>query len=37
MTDIFFPNEDYNRLTVFAKNGNVKFINGQVFDLEPIW
>jgi sucrose-6-phosphate hydrolase SacC (GH32 family) len=37
MTDIFFPNEDFSRLTVFAKNGSVKLDSGQLYDLVSIW
>lgn len=37
MTDIFFPNEDYTRLKVFAKNGNIKLSTGRVYPLKSIW
>jgi fructan beta-fructosidase len=37
MTDIFFPNEDFNKVTIFAKNGSVKLSSGQFFALLSVW
>jgi fructan beta-fructosidase len=37
MTDIFFPNEEFNKLTIYAKNGSVKLNSAQFIELQSIW
>jgi fructan beta-fructosidase len=37
MTAIFFPNEDYNRLKLFSRDGEVSVKNGVVYELKSIW
>jgi fructan beta-fructosidase len=37
LTDIFFPNEDFQRITLYAEKGSVKFNGGKVYPLRRIW
>ncbi len=37
MTDIFFPNEPYNKIEIVAENNDVKLIKGKVTKLSSIW
>jgi fructan beta-fructosidase len=36
MTEIFFPNEDYDKISLFAHNGSVTVESGIVYKLNPI-
>jgi len=35
MTNIFFPNKDFNKFRLFSRNGQVKLVNGTVYRLRP--
>ena len=37
MTEIFFPNEDYDQISLFANTGSVELKSGSVYSLESIW
>jgi len=37
MTDIFFPNQNYNQFQLFTTTGKVKLISGKLFELKSIW
>jgi fructan beta-fructosidase len=37
MTEIFFPNEDFNQLSLFIENGTVDLIGGEIHELKSIW
>ncbi len=37
MTELFFPNEDYTKLTLFSDGGSTQLINADVYNLESIW
>jgi fructan beta-fructosidase len=37
MTDLFFPNEDYKRLTLFSSEGKTELLRAEVFELKSIW
>ncbi len=37
MTDIFFPNEDFNQLYLYVENGTVDVKGGKVYELKSIW
>jgi fructan beta-fructosidase len=37
MTDIFFPNQNYNQFQLFTTMGKVKLISGKLFELKSIW
>ncbi len=37
MTDIFFPTEDFNKMTIYATGGTVALIEGEVHNLNAIW
>jgi fructan beta-fructosidase len=37
MTDIFFPNEDFNILTFYANGGEVKLKSGRGYPFKGIW
>lgn len=37
MTDIFFPNEDYNRVQLFSTGGSTHLISGSIWELRSIW
>jgi fructan beta-fructosidase len=37
MTEIFFPTEDFNRLSLFSVNGQIRIIHGMIYHLESIW
>ncbi|MEJ7738643.1 MAG: glycoside hydrolase family 32 protein [Chitinophagaceae bacterium] len=37
MTDIFFPDENYNQLKLYAKDGSVKLKSGKITHLRSIW
>ena len=30
MTDIFFPNEDFNQAAIFSKNGTTQIVKGEI-------
>jgi fructan beta-fructosidase len=37
LSDIFFPNEDFQRITLYAEKCAVKFNGGKVYALRRIW
>ncbi len=37
MTDVFFPNQDFDRVELYARNGQVNLKSGSVFDIGSIW
>lgn len=37
MTEIFFPNEDFNQLSLYVENGVVDFNGGEIHELKSIW
>ncbi len=37
LTEIFFPNEDFKNLNLFAKKGKAKLTKGEVHSLKGIW
>lgn len=37
MTDIFFPQEDFKQLKLFAEGGKVQVVGGKVHQLKGIW
>ena len=37
LTDIFFPNEDFNQLRLFSENGQVALKSAKVYALNAIW
>jgi fructan beta-fructosidase len=37
MTEIFFPSEDYTKLTLFSAGGTTELISADVYNLESIW
>lgn len=37
MTEIFFPNENYNQLKLFAEDGTADLVSGQIHQLKSIW
>ncbi len=37
MTDIFFPNQNYNQFQLYSESGKVKLISGKLFELKSIW
>lgn len=34
MTDIFFPNEDFNQAAIFSKNGTTQVVKGEIWRLK---
>ena len=34
MTEIFFPNEDFNRISIYTKNGSIKVIKGSFISFK---
>ncbi len=37
MTSIFFPSENYDRVKIYSKGGEVKIKSGNLYQLKPIW
>jgi fructan beta-fructosidase len=37
MTDIFFPGEDFTRVSLYAVTGKAKLLNGAAYPLDRIW
>ena len=37
MTEIFFPNEDYTTVSLFAEGGSISLLDGAAHRLEGIW
>jgi fructan beta-fructosidase len=37
MTELFFPDEDFNHLALYSKNGSVRLKKGVLYSLESIW
>jgi fructan beta-fructosidase len=37
MTEVFFPSENFNRVTFFQKNGEAAIQNCTIYDLNSIW
>ena len=37
MTEIFFPTENYSKLKLYAKNGQIKINDGVIYSLKSIW
>ena len=37
LTDIFFPNEAFNRIKLYAEDGEVQLDNGDIYELRSIW
>jgi len=37
ITNIFFPTEDYNQITLYADHGNAELVSGNIYALKGIW
>ena len=37
MTAIYFPNEDFKKTSLFAKNGVAKSVKMEIWGLKSIW
>jgi len=37
MTELFFPGERFDQLTIYARNAPVEILSGKVYPLESIW
>lgn len=37
ITEIFFPTEDFNRLSIYSEEGKVQLIKGDFYELKSIW
>lgn len=37
LTDIFFPNEDFNQISLFVENGTATIEKGLFYELKSIW
>jgi len=37
MTELFFPTEDFTKVTLFSKGGKTELVNAVVYNLESIW
>ena len=37
MTDVFFPNEDFDQVSLYARSGQVDLKSGSINDLKSIW
>jgi fructan beta-fructosidase len=37
MTDTFFPTRDFNTIRVYSERGEVRLVNGTLFQLKSIW
>lgn len=37
MTEIFFPKEDFNKLSLFSVGGKTRLVKGKVWELKGIW
>lgn len=37
LTDIFFPNEDFQRITLYSEKGTVRLAGGNMYPLRRIW
>lgn len=37
ITNLFFPTEDYNQISLYADQGNAELVNGKVHALKRIW
>ena len=37
MTELFFPNEDYTKLTLFSNGGETELVDAEIYNLESIW
>jgi len=37
MTEIFFPNEDFNKIVLYTKNGSVQLKEGKYYSYRSIW
>ena len=37
MTEMFFPNENFNRVTFFKKNGNMNIQKCTIYELNSVW
>lgn len=37
MTELFFPNEDFQKVTLFSNGGNAALTRATIFNLQPIW
>jgi len=37
MTETFFPNEDFNQLSLFCNDGQVQLVSGIAYELSSIW
>jgi fructan beta-fructosidase len=37
ITEIFFPTEDFNRMSIYSSLGSVKLDHGKVYALQSIW
>jgi fructan beta-fructosidase len=35
LTEIFFPNEDFCKASIYVKNGNIRLKSGKVWNLQP--
>ena len=36
-TDIFFPNQDFDQISLFAFDGEAQLKSGELFELKSIW
>jgi len=37
MTELFFPNEDFTKVTLFTNDGSGELVKGDIFNLQSIW
>lgn len=37
MTEIFFPNKDFDHITLIPENGSIELISGTIYSLHSIW
>lgn len=37
MTELFFPNEDFTKVTLFSNGGSAELVRADVFNLQTIW
>ncbi|MEM6803447.1 MAG: glycoside hydrolase family 32 protein, partial [Bacteroidota bacterium] len=37
MTDIFFPNEDFNQLNLIVEKGKARIVSAKIWELESVW
>jgi fructan beta-fructosidase len=37
MTELFFPTEDYSKVTLFSNGGNTELLKADIYNLKSIW